>query len=65
MTAISGIGQAFPSGGTCPLDFSVALPWGTVSTDFLCTTFENVRGVLEAVFLALWVLIGYRVVAEA
>lgn len=63
----ASVAGAFPSGGSCPFNMTISLSlWhGSVNTNWVCGVFEDIKPILSACFLALWVLVGYRVVVSA
>lgn len=68
VAAISGLGSGF-SGGTCPAWSSVinAEPFFTFTMDltFICSMWESIAGVISAVMLAGWAILGFKVMASA
>jgi len=65
-SAVSGVAGGMPTGGTCPvLAFTVAY-LGTVSTDIHCQIWtSNIAPVLGFVFLAIWGVLGVRILMSA
>ncbi|WP_206841607.1 hypothetical protein [Marinobacterium iners] len=53
-----------PSGHCSPLNISVAGFW-SVTTDIHCVIYRDFSGILSAVFLAGWALLGVRIVLSA
>lgn len=65
-SAVSGVASGMPTGGTCPLfAFNVAY-LGNVSTDIHCQIWSsNIAPVLGFVFLAIWGVLGVRILMSA
>ncbi|MHB0765130.1 hypothetical protein ACYCFC_12250 [Stutzerimonas sp. NM35] len=61
--AISDI--QFPSGiGVCPVG-SVEVLGVDLRFDYHCQLFDSIRGILEAIFLAIWALCAVRILLSA
>lgn len=67
--SFSAVADMVPSGnGSCPgltIDLSATLIGRSVSTTIICDIINNIAPIIEAIMTAVWILLGWRIIASA